>query len=384
MQQIFTFQKLYKAYLGCRENKRKTINALKFEWDLEKNLFSLQNRLNKKNYEPGRSICFVVKEPCPREIFAANFEDRIVHHFLVNEIIEAGEKAFICDSFSCRKNKGTHLAVKRVRKFIRQITRNENEKAFYIKLDISGFFMSINHNILFDILKEMILKQNKSNLWKKDILWLAEKIIFHKPTKNYIIKGDTQLFNLIPQRKSLFHSPENKGLPIGNYSSQFFSNLYLNKLDQFIKRELKCKYYVRYVDDFIILSKNIKFLKIFENKIKLFLSENLNLNLNPRKTKIQKLEKGLDFLGYFIKLDHILVKNKVIKRFKERIYRINLSQSIKNLSKLLSFINSYYGHFGHANSFKFRKSAYKNQLKVCQSIFLPKNTIFSSLKMSKI
>jgi len=114
---IFTFEKLYRAYLDCRKTKRKTINALKFEWNLERNLFQLQKELETKRYKPGRSICFAVKEPSPREIFAASFRDRVVHHLLINEILEIGERSFIFDSFSCRKNKGTHLAVKRLRKF---------------------------------------------------------------------------------------------------------------------------------------------------------------------------------------------------------------------------------------------------------------------------
>lgn len=177
---IFTFEKLYRAYLDCRKTKRKTINALKFEWNLERNLFQLQKELETKSYRPGRSICFVVKEPSPREIFAATFRDRVVHHLLVREIEKFGEKSFTFDSFSCRKNKGTHLAVKRLRSFIREISKNYKKRAFYAQLDISGFFMAINHNILYSILKDLVLKQNKSYQWEKDILWLAKIIIFHK------------------------------------------------------------------------------------------------------------------------------------------------------------------------------------------------------------
>ena len=148
---IFTFEKLYRAYLDCRKTKRKTINALKFEMNLERNLFQLQKELQNKTYRPGRSICFAVTNPCPREIFAAGFKDRVIHHLLVREVEEIGEKSFIFDTFSCRKNKGTHSAVERLKYFIRKTTKNYRREAFYLKLDISGFFMAISHDILYDI-----------------------------------------------------------------------------------------------------------------------------------------------------------------------------------------------------------------------------------------
>ena len=320
---IFTFGKLYQAYLDCRKTKRKTINALKFEWNLERNLFQLQKELEAKKYKPGRSICFVVKEPSPREIFAASFRDRVVHHLLINEIEKMGEKSFIFDTFSCRKNKGTHLAIKRLKKFIGNTTENYSREAFYLQLDISGFFMAIEHHILYSLLEKMILKQNKSYQWKIDILWLAKTIVFHKPTKNYVIKGNPSLFKLIPSRKSLFESSEDKGLPIGNYSSQFFANLYLNELDQFVKRELRCKYYIRYVDDFILLDSDREKLKYLRDEISLFLKKNLDLELSLNKTKLQPIGKGISFLGYFVKPDYVLVRQKVIKRLKNKLYQLN-------------------------------------------------------------
>jgi len=376
MSEIFNFPKLYQAYLNCRKTKRKTINALKFEWNLERNLFQLQKELETKRYRPGRSICFVVKEPSPREIFAADFRDRVIHHLLVNEIENIGEKRFIFDTFSCRKNKGTHLAVKRLKMFIKKATENYKREAFYLQLDISGFFMAIDRHILYSILRKMILKQNKSYQWKEDILWLAKIIIFHKPTKNYVIKGNPALFKLIPARKSLFESPEDKGLPIGNYSSQFFANLYLNELDQFIKRGLKCRYYVRYVDDLILLNESREKLKYLRDKINLFLKENLDLELNLNKTKLQSINKGISFLGYFIKPDYTLVRQKVVKRLKDKLYWLKQIPASKFKipdSKILAMLNSYYGHFKHAFSFNLRKNIYENHLGGLEEKFLPKS-----------
>lgn len=378
---IFTYEKIYRAYLDCRNTKRKTINALRFEWDLERNLFQIQKELETKEYKPGRSICFVVKEPSPREIFAATFRDRIIHHLLVREVEAMGEKSFIFDSFSCREGKGTHLAVKRLKIFTKKAAENYKKEAFYLQLDISGFFMAINHHILYSLFKKLVLKQNKSYQWKTDILWLAKTIIFHKPTDDYIIKGNPSLFKLILPRKSLFESPEGKGLPIGNYSSQFFANLYLNELDQFIKRELRCKYYVRYVDDLILLSKDKNELKYFKNKIEIVLKENLDLELNLNKTKLQEINKGIDFLGYFIKPGYILVRQKVARRLKNKLYERNKEmERIKDLNKILAMINSYYGHFKHAFSFNFRKDIYENHLGELRNKFLNKEN-YSSLKL---
>jgi len=370
---IFTFKKIYQAYLDCRKRKRKTISALKFELNLERNLFQLQKELETKKYRPGRSICFIVTGPSPREIFAASFRDRVIHHVLINEIEEMGEKIFIFDSFSCRKNKGTHLTIKRLKMFVRKVTKNYKKETFYLQLDISGFFMSIDHNILYNIFKKMILKQNKSFQWKKDVLWLAKTIIFHNPTRDYVIKGSPALFRLIPDRKSLFKSSKNRGLPIGNYSSQFFSNLYLNELDQFIKRNLQCKYYLRYVDDFILLDKDEKKLKLWRDKINDFLGENLKLKLSLQKQKTQPLKMGIDFLGYFIKPDYTLVRKKVVRRLKDKLHQLNKNGGeIKNSKEILAMVNSYYGHFRHAFSFHLRKDIYENHLGKLKGKFLPK------------
>jgi len=368
MSRIFTLEKLYQAYLNCRKTKRKTINALKFEWNLEKNLFQLYKELETKKYRPGRSICFAVKEPVPREIFAASFKDRIVHHLLIGEIENIGEREFIFDSFACRKNKGTHLTIERLKNFIRKATKNYREKTNYLQLDISGFFIGINHQILYSLFKKMIIKQNQSYQWKQDILWLAKIIIFHQPTKNYILKDDSDLLKLIPFRKSLFNAPAGNGLAIGNYSSQFFANLYLNELDQFIKRKLKCEYYVRYVDDFIILNKSREKLKCWKNEIDYFLKEKLGLELNPRKTKLQLINKGIDFLGYFVKPNYALVRKKVVKRLKNKLYNYNIDNI--DSDKFLAIINSYYGHFRHANSFNLRKNIYENFLGCFKKYFL--------------
>jgi len=292
MNNQFTLNEIYEAYLDCRKNKRNTINALKFEFKLEENLYLLYKDLNNKTYHPNRSICFIILDPKPREIFAADFRDRIVHHLLVREIEEIFEKRFIFDSCSCRKNKGTHFCVKRLKKFIRKVSENYTKKAYYCQLDIFGFFMSIDKKILYNLIKERIKKEEKPEEWKERILWLSKVIIFNDPTENCIFKGDKNLIKLVPDRKSLFKTEKGKGLPIGNYSSQFFANIYLNELDQFVKRELKCKYYVKYVDDFVLLSRSQEELKFWRDEIDKFLHKETKIEIKPKKAEISACRKG--------------------------------------------------------------------------------------------
>jgi len=383
---IFTYSNLYRAYLDCRKTKRKTINALKFEIDLERNLQLLLSELRNKEYRPGRSICFVVTNPVPREIFAAEFRDRIVHHLLIREILPIGERHFIFDSYACRKNKGTHQAINRLKKFMRQITNNGNKNAFYFQLDIKGFFMSIDQQILYNLIKKLISKENRPEDWEEDVLWLAKIIIFHNPAENYIIKGNPALFSLIPAHKSLRCQSKGRGLPIGNYTSQFFANLYLNELDQFSKRKLRSRYYLRYVDDFILLDIDKEKLKYAKNKIDDFIRGKLKLELNANKIRLQFLAKGIDFLGYFSKLNYILVRQRVVKRLKNNLFKIN-SADVKILNKKmflkrnLAMINSYYGHFCHGQSFNLRKNIYNNYLAKLRNFFSAKKG-FICLKMN--
>ena len=382
MKEVFSYEKLYKAYLDCRKNKRNTESALEFEWNLEENLYELHKEIRSKSYQPGKSNCFVCKEPTPREIFAAEFRDRVVHHLLVREIEDCGEKVFIHDSYSCRPGKGTHAAVERLSEFCRKVTNNYSQRAYCLQMDISGFFMNINHDILFAAFKKLVVKQKRSHDWKRGLLWLGRKIIYHKPTKNYQKKGDLSLFNMIPSRKSLFSTDKNKGLPIGNYSSQFFSNLYLNQLDQFVKRELERDYYIRYVDDFLILSNDKKSLKRDSKKIERFLDNFLDTTINKNKTKLRKVKEGVDFLGYFLKPHYKLARKRTVKALKGKLFEFRKSEE-PDLKEILATVNSYFGHFRHADTLRLRKDIYKNNLGKLKQYFIPTNKKFFSLNLNQ-
>ncbi len=347
MTEIFTFEKIYRAYLNCRKRKKNTVNALRFEIDREKNMISLLRELKSKRYKISRHVYFIIKDPACREIFAADFRDRVVHHLLYNEIEELFEKDFIENSFANRKGKGTHKALGKLKQYLKEAEKN----SFFLKLDVRSFFCSINKDILFEIISNRINNCNKSNCWKKEVLWLVKKIIYHNPTRSYIYKGKKENKKLIPKEKSLFFS-KGKGLPIGNLTSQLFANIYLNCLDYFIIKKLKIKRYIRYVDDLLILGKR---LAEFIGPINYFLRNGLDLEIKKSKTVLQPVNKGIDFLGYFVKPDYILVRRKIVKRFKNRMYKINIGKEVLSFKKILAIKNSYFSHFKHAFSFNLRE-----------------------------
>ncbi|HOX55185.1 MAG TPA: reverse transcriptase/maturase family protein [Candidatus Omnitrophota bacterium] len=336
---IFSFENIYQRYLNCRRKKRNTFNALRFEINAEENLFKLERELKDKTYHPSRSILFAAKKPKLREIFAADFRDRVVHHILVKELEKVWEPIFVHDSYACRLGKGTHKAVIRLQKFLRQLTQNGNIRAYYLQLDIKDFFTSIDKDILFTLIKAKVNTP--------EILWLTEKILFWDCTTSYVCKGDDMLLSNIPANKSLFGKQNLRGLPIGNLTSQFFANIYLNVLDQFIKHTLKAHYYLRYVDDFVLLSRDKEELIDWQGKIEGFLKEELGLHLHPKRRKLQAVSNGINFLGYIIRPQYILVRRRVINNLKTKLREFKHCPE-----KLRQSISSYLGHFQWANSYR--------------------------------
>ncbi len=310
---LFSFANIYRCYLACRRNKRNTINALKFEIQAEENILRLERELKTKTYLPSRSILFAATKPKLREIFAADFRDRVVHHILVDHLERIWEPIFIHDSYACRKGKGTHAAVMRLQSFLQKVSRNGRARAYYLQLDIKDFFTSIDKGILFKALRKKIPD--------KEALWLTEKILFWDCTRSFISRDKEGILKNIPPHKSIFGKDNKQGLPIGNLTSQFFANVYLNELDQFVKHVLKAKYYIRYVDDFVLLSEDEETLRMWRREIETFLAEKLVLRLHPKRRKLLPISNGMDFLGYIIRRDYILVRRRVINNLKSRLRR---------------------------------------------------------------
>ncbi len=344
-------------------------------------MLGLLSDLKAGKYEISRHICFIVTEPSPREIFAADFRDRIVHHLLYNEIRYLFEDTFIEDSYANRCGKGTHKAVRKLKYHLVR-GGQDRQKLYFLKMDIKGFFRNIDKSILWEMIEEKIQNSGGDEEWKSEVLWLARKIVFHDPASNYIFKGKEKMKNLIPREKSLFFGNRNTGLPIGNLTSQFFANVYLNKLDHFIKEELGFERYVRYVDDFIILDEDRGRLEQVVNQTAIFLENNLNLYLCQSKTILKPINTGIDFLGYFVKPSHTLVRRKVVGRFKKKLFDFIKSNPSEGLIKeFIPCVNSYFGHFSHANSFNLRKWFWARSLRGMGK--LKTDDVFSKIFITK-
>jgi retron-type reverse transcriptase len=297
----FSFSELVQAYFDCRRTKRNSASALKFELDLERNLVELDAELRSETYKPGRSICFVITHPKPREVWAAEFRDRIVHHLLYNHVSTSIHSRFIADSCACIPGRGTLYGAKRLEEKARSITQDWSKPAFYLKCDLANFFVSIDKQIL----GELLTKHIAEPWWRA----LAHQILFHDSRENFEQRCGARMMALVPAHKRLAQQPATHGLPIGNLSSQFFANIYLNELDQFVKHQLHARHYIRYVDDFVLLHKSPRWLSDAKEQIEQFLALKLNARLNTSKTIMQPVRRGIDFVGQVI-LPHRRVTRK--------------------------------------------------------------------------
>jgi RNA-directed DNA polymerase len=328
----FSFEELVQAYLDCRHNKRNTTSALAFEVQLEANLCQLDEDLRNGKYKPGRSICFVITRPKPREVWAAEFRDRIVHHLLYNRISPRFYAGFIADSCACIPGRGTLYGAKRLEAKIRSITQNWSRPAHYLKLDLANFFVSINKHVVHQLLAKRV------NGWW---LQLAELVLFHDPREDFEYRGDPALLDRVPPHKHLTSQPSHLGLPIGNLSSQFFANVLLDALDQHIKHDLRCRHYIRYVDDMVLLHESPQWLNAAKVDIEAWLPQHLGLQLNPTKTILQPVARGVDFVGQVIRPWHRTSRKRTVNEAMSRVRNIDAGE-------LFETANSYFGLFRQA------------------------------------
>lgn len=304
---------LFQAWEEFKKGKRNKHDVQIFERDLEDNLFELHQKLKSKTYKHGKYSEFYVNDPKRRHIHKAEVSDRIIHHLLYKYLYKIFDKTFIFDSYSCRLNKGTHKAVKRLEYFSGAVSKNYTRDCWALKLDIRQFFATIDHEILISLVEKKVIN--------KSILWLI---------KDVITSFQSGIEPLI-------------GIPLGNLTSQIFANIYLNELDQFIKHKVKIKYYLRYADDFVVLDSDRKHLDTFLDSINDFVQNDLKLELHPKKIIVSKLTWGIDFCGYIILPHYILPRTKTKKRILKKVS----SQPVSSQS-----LQSYLGYFMHANSFQ--------------------------------
>ena len=358
---IASYAKIYARYRQCRKRKRRTVNALLFEQQLEENIMQLSHKLLSGAYRPRPALAFMLHKPKQREIFAADFYDRVVHHILVAELEPLWERRFIYDSYACRVGKGNLAAVQQLQRFTRQATGNNTQRAYYLQLDIKGYFNSIDRNILFERL---------CNAGMQPMLHdLAQKIIYQDITADCRIKNAPRAdFMAMPARKTLFKAPSHKGLPIGNLTSQFFGNVYLDALDQFVKHRLKVRWYVRYCDDFVLLSRSKQQLESWRKEIERFLADRLDVQLRD-DYRLARVSNGIDFLGYIVRPTHLLVRRRVVASLDDTLHRADkqlraggyatepdgskrLPFDNAMLTKLQSSLSAYQGHLKHAASYR--------------------------------
>lgn len=318
------------AWQEFSRGKRKKPDVQKFEYNLEDNIFQLHQELKTKTYQHSNYKSFYVQDPKLKRIHKASVKDRVLHHAVFRALYPLFDESFIFDSYSCRLSKGNHKAMDRLERFARKVSENNHRNIFALKCDIKKFFATIDHNVLFIILKRKI-KNNSA-------VWLLEQI-----TSSFL--SDRSV------------SVNKKGVPIGNLTSQLFANIYLNELDRFLKQELKVKYYLRYTDDFLIISDNKECLEKTISEIILFLKEKLLLAIHEEKTKIRKTRQGIDFLGYVVFQKHRLVRTKTKKRIFRKLDKRhqNLEDGLISEKSFNQSLQSYLGVLKHCKGYKIKK-----------------------------
>lgn len=343
--------KLYLAYLEARMGgKRKTVDEHNFELNADHNLRALRKQIMNRTYRPGRSRAHIITKPVDREIFAASFPDRVIHHFLYDHVYEWWDKHFIEDSYLCRLGKGTKYGIERLDYHIRSASQNYKKKVWVLKLDIQGYFMSLPRKKLYERAVwglDQQFKGKKTQLyWLLKFLWRV--IILDDPAKGAKKVGDLKDWKRIPACKSLFCQKPGIGIVIGNLTSQLLSNIYLDLLDRFVKFKLGYEHYGRYVDDFFIVvtEEQLPQLKKDVLAIEKYL-ETLGLTLHPKKRFLQESSKGVPFLGAIIYHNHILPGERVFKNAKQAFREVEMGQ------RDLNTVVSYMGHVRYMQNVKF-------------------------------
>ncbi len=304
---------------------------IEFEEKLIENLKQLQKELITQTYLPKPLQTFILRDPKTRKISKSAFRDRIVHHAICNVIEPFFSKGFIFDSFANRVGKGTLAAIKRFDHFKQRVSKGNTRKCYVLKADIKQYFENVNHNILLSILKRKIKDEM--------VLQLIKKIL-----SNYDAKQ------------------KEKGMPLGNLTSQYFANVYLNELDQYVKHKLRAKYYIRYVDDFVFLHHSPKPLRAYKRKVDYFLREKLGLQLHPHKSKIILLRDGVSFLGLCIFPQHKLVRKKNLRKFERKFNMLKdqYQEDLVEREKVVEFFEGWLAYASHADTYKYRRKATQN------------------------
>lgn len=307
---IISLENLLISWQEFLQGKKKRKDIADFSVRLIDNILLLHAELKEKSYKHGSYFAFKINDPKPRDIHKASVRDRIVHHAIYRLLYPYFDNKFIFDSYSCRIDKGTHRAINRFREFGRKVSRNDTKTVWILKCDIRKFFATIDHKVLKDILNRSI----KNN----DVMWILEEVIDSFQTGK----------------------DKNMGLPLGNLTSQLFINIYMNEFDQFMKRKLKVKYYIRYADDFVILNRDKSYLINLIPQISEFLEKELSLSLHPNKVFIKTLSSGIDFLGWINFPHHRVLRTATKRRIFRRLQQNNSKETLASYLGILKHGNT--------------------------------------------
>ena len=370
---------LYIAYYDAARHKHKMAYVVKFERNLRQNLEELCDDLLTRRYVAQPSKCFIVNYPKKREVFAAMFRDRIVHHLYFRYTHQLFERTFIADSYSCIEGRGTHYGIARLRQHIRQASQNWQQPAYALSLDIRGYFMHIDRARLLNIATDSLRKMATHKVGMTDevsipsgvlltpatrwqdirdfdfLLWLTEQIVMLDPMEHCIIVGDESDWDDIDHAKCMRFVEPGLALPIGNLTSQLLSNVYLNPFDQFVKRDILCRYYSRYVDDSTQIDADREWLLAQVPREREFLADELGLQLHMGKLHVREVHQGVEFLGAFLKPYRDYISNKTLERMTRNITSLDLS----DIRHAEASINSYMGVLSHTSSYRIRQQLFE-------------------------
>jgi retron-type reverse transcriptase len=334
---ITDFDNLLKAARQAQQGKRFRDNVLAFNFALERELFTLQTELRDHTYQPGGYRTFEIKDPKPRLISAAPYRDRVVHHALCNVIVPLLEPTLIYDTYANRVGYGTHRALNRFTEFARRYR-------YCLQCDIQKYFPSIDH----EILKGLIRRRLKC----PDTLWLVDTIIDASNEQPPVIEH-------FPEDDLLTPVQRRRGLPIGNLTSQFFANIYLNPFDQFVKRQLKLKHYLRYVDDFAAFGDNRQELADARLAMEDYLAT-LRLKMHPIKSQLFETRYGANFVGFRVLPDRIRVRNDNLQRARRRMKQLqqDYETGLITLKPLVQRLQSWEAHLMHGDTHRLRRKLF--------------------------
>lgn len=385
----YLLQELWRAYLSARLGKLRTLDEHTFEINVMDNLIALRDSIIRRYYQPSKGVAFIVYDPVIREIVAAPFRDRVIHHFLFNSCADWWDRHFIVDSYSCRQNKGTLFGQQRLAYHLRVIEQQHREPAFVIKLDIQGYFMSLRHQSLFERVVWGLDRQFSRNpplphcppkyhsVLYQTIKYLWHQIIFDDPMTGIKIRGRRHDWRNLPASKSLFNQPKGQGIVIGNLTSQLLSNIFLDQLDRFITFELGYKHYGRYVDDFYIvvpMSQKAQLLRDIE-VIRKFLLHELHLTLHPHKQYKQLAKNGVPFIGAVVQPYCITAGKRIRRNLYHSAYDFSTGYKTDPTGVI-----SRIGYLKHFNSYKLLQQVFETYGWDINSDIFPRDLHSSPLK----